>query len=172
MRGAPSRAGQHETPWPPAQVAHPDAPQTTALAWDEERRCGWSMTAVLTATSNNWPTTSALRVRTLHHPTRALPTPVNRRFSALTKPRPQVIIVREPSAKAARRTRTGRYTPARSHSSLAHNDTPRQADTRPISVHTEEVSKDWPTQRTMRRGSVWVSFTVGRYRPGTFARLP
>lgn len=48
-----------------------------------------------------------------------------------------VIIVSGPSAKAAQRVRTGRYTPAGSRSSATHNDTPRHADTRPISVHTE-----------------------------------
>jgi hypothetical protein len=47
-----------------------------------------------------------------------------------------MIIVSEPSAKATRPVRTGRYTPARSRSSAAHNGTPRYADARPISVHT------------------------------------
>jgi hypothetical protein len=52
-----------------------------------------------------------------------------------------VIIVSESSAEATRRGRTGRYTPARSRSSVAHNDTPRHPDARPISVHTEERTR-------------------------------
>jgi hypothetical protein len=49
-----------------------------------------------------------------------------------------VIIVSESSAEAVRRVRTGRYPPARNHSSAAHNDTPKQANAQQISVHTEE----------------------------------
>lgn len=71
-------------------------------------------------------------------PIRDLPASVNRRTTALTKPHSQVIIVSEPSAEAARRASTGRSIPARSRSSATHNDTPRHADARPISVHTEE----------------------------------
>ncbi len=51
----------------------------------------------------------------------------------------QVIIISEPSAEPARRARTDRSTPARNRSSTAHNDTPRHADARPISLHTEEI---------------------------------
>ena len=70
-------------------------------------------------------------------PIRSLHASVNRRSSALSKPCPLVIIVSEPSAEAARRIRMGRYTPARSRSSAAHNDPPRYADAWQISVHTE-----------------------------------
>src|SRR6185437_5060313 len=52
-----------------------------------------------------------------------LPAPVNRRTFVLSKPRPQVIIVSEPSAEAAPRVRTSRSTPARSCIAAAHNDT-------------------------------------------------
>jgi hypothetical protein len=52
-----------------------------------------------------------------------------------------VIIVSEPSAKVARRVRTGRSTPARSRSSAAHNDIPRYADAQRISVHTEVLAR-------------------------------
>lgn len=51
----------------------------------------------------------------------------------------QVIIISEPSAEPARRAHTDRSTPARNRSSTAHNDTPRHADARPISLHTEEI---------------------------------
>jgi hypothetical protein len=51
-----------------------------------------------------------------------------------------VIIVSEPSAEVARRVRTGRSAPVRSRSSAAYNDTPRYADARPISVHTEVLT--------------------------------
>lgn len=50
-----------------------------------------------------------------------------------------MIVVSEPSAETTRRVRTRRSTPAHSRSSAAHNDTPRHADARPISVHTEEI---------------------------------
>ena len=60
-----------------------------------------------------------------------------------------LIIVSEPSAEAARRVRTGRYTPARSRSSAAHNDIPRHADSQPISVHTEEVTGSIPVSPTV-----------------------
>jgi hypothetical protein len=71
-------------------------------------------------------------------PDQGLPASVNRKPSALSKPRPQVIIISEPSAEPARRVRTGRSLSARSGSSAALNDTPRHADARPTSVHTEE----------------------------------
>jgi hypothetical protein len=51
-----------------------------------------------------------------------------------------VIIVSEPSAQVARRVRTERSAPVRSRSSAAHNDTPRYADARPISVHPEVLA--------------------------------
>src|SRR2546423_621074 len=41
------------------------------------------------------------------HPTRKLPATINRRPSALSRPHPQVIIVSEPSAEAARRVPHG-----------------------------------------------------------------
>ena len=61
-----------------------------------------------------------------------------------------VIIVSEPSAEAARRVRTDRSTPARSCSSAAHNDTPRHADARPISVHTRSAREDLRPLRSPR----------------------
>jgi hypothetical protein len=53
----------------------------------------------------------------------------------------RLIIVSESSAEAARRVRTGRYTPVRSRSSAARKDTPRYANVRRISVHTEEHTR-------------------------------
>jgi hypothetical protein len=69
-----------------------------------------------------------------------LPASVHRRPSAPSKPRPQVIIVSEPSADAGRRDRTGRSIPVRSRSSATHNDTPRHLDALPIRVHTEVLA--------------------------------
>jgi hypothetical protein len=48
-----------------------------------------------------------------------------------------MIIVSKPSAKATKPGRTSRYKPARRRSSAARNDTRRQVDARPISVHTK-----------------------------------
>jgi hypothetical protein len=73
-------------------------------------------------------------------PIRDLHASVNRRTTALAKSHSQVIIVSEPSAEAARRASTGRSIPTRSRSSAARNDTPKHADARPISVHTEEYN--------------------------------
>jgi hypothetical protein len=47
-----------------------------------------------------------------------------------------IITVSGPSAKAAQRVRVDRHTPARSHSSAPHNNTPRYTDARPVRVHT------------------------------------
>jgi hypothetical protein len=49
-----------------------------------------------------------------------------------------MIVVSESSAEVTQLGRTRRYTPAGCRSSAARNDTPRYADARPISVHTEE----------------------------------
>ena len=46
-----------------------------------------------------------------------------------------IITVSGPSAKAAQRVRADRHTPARSHSSAPHNNTPRYTDARPVRVH-------------------------------------
>ena len=51
-----------------------------------------------------------------------------------SRPALNMIIVSEPSAEATQAVRTARYTPAHHRSSAAHNDTPRHADVRPISV--------------------------------------
>jgi hypothetical protein len=62
-----------------------------------------------------------------------------------------MIIVSEPSAKATQPVRTGRYTPTRRRSSAACNNTPRYADGRPISVHTEEVNRSRSAVSGLRR---------------------
>jgi hypothetical protein len=66
-----------------------------------------------------------------------------------------VIIISEPSAEAVPRVRKGRSSPVRSRSSVAYNDTPRYADARRISVHTDEVTGSIPvspTQNSRSRG--------------------
>jgi hypothetical protein len=59
-----------------------------------------------------------------------------------------VIIVSGPSAKAAQRVRTGRYTPVGCRSSAARSGIPRYSDAQPISVHTEEVTGSIPVLPT------------------------
>jgi hypothetical protein len=54
---------------------------------------------------------------------------------------PEMIVVSKSSAEAMRGVRTDRYTPARRPTSAAHHDTPKNANARPISVHTEEVNR-------------------------------
>ena len=49
-----------------------------------------------------------------------------------------MITVSEPSAEATQLVRTSQYAPARRRNSVPRADTRRQADARPISVHTEE----------------------------------
>ncbi len=69
-----------------------------------------------------------------------------------------MIIVSESSAEAAQPERTDRYTPACRRSSAARNDTPRYADVRSISVHTEEVTGSIPVSPTLKapgQRSVW-----------------
>jgi len=60
-----------------------------------------------------------------------------------------MIIVSEPSVKATQPVHVGRSTPTRNRSSATHQDPPRHADIRPISVHTDERAELEP--RTGRR---------------------
>jgi hypothetical protein len=62
-----------------------------------------------------------------------------------------MIIVSEPSAKATQPVRTGRYTPARHHSSAARKKTPRYTDARPISVHTGVLTNPRVGSLSLRR---------------------
>lgn len=52
-----------------------------------------------------------------------------------------MIIISESSADVTQPVRMGRHTAACSRSSAAHDDTQKYTDARPISVHTEEVTK-------------------------------
>ena len=65
-----------------------------------------------------------------------------------------MIIISEPSANMTQPVRTSRYTPARCRSSAARNDTPRYADARSISVHTEEVNRSRSAVSGLRRASL------------------
>jgi hypothetical protein len=58
------------------------------------------------------------------------------------KLRTEVIIVSGSSAEAVRPNRTHRSPLTYNRSSTERNDTPRHANVRPISVHTEEISSD------------------------------
>jgi hypothetical protein len=61
-----------------------------------------------------------------------------------------LIIVSEPSAEATRPVRTGQSAPACSRSSAVRSATPRYAGTRPIRVHTEEVTGSIPVSPTVK----------------------
>ncbi len=71
-----------------------------------------------------------------------------------------MIIVSEPSAKAARRVRVDRSSPACNRRVAARSDTPRQAQARQISVHTEVLTgirplrspRDRPTPARRHQG--------------------
>jgi hypothetical protein len=69
-----------------------------------------------------------------------------------------VIIVSEPSAKVARRIRTGRSTPARSRSSAAHNDIPRYAGR---TANQRSHRRGQPIKICRSGGSGWTAARIG-----------
>jgi hypothetical protein len=73
-----------------------------------------------------------------------------------------VIIVSEPSANATRRVRTGRFTPARTTSSAARNNTARYAGAPPISVHTEALSPATSAGWSRSSPSLWLCQSPAR----------
>jgi hypothetical protein len=83
-----------------------------------------------------------------------------------------VLIVSEPSAEAARRVRTRRSSPVRSRSSATHNDTPRHSDARPISVHTEVLTRDLRPLRSPRDRPTSAHRHQGRRSAASLAQAP
>jgi hypothetical protein len=73
-----------------------------------------------------------------------------------------MIIVSEPSAKAAPRVSTDRCTRARNRKSAARSDTPRQPSARPIRVHTRSARKGSPSPQESPGSSYVGSPAIGK----------